>query len=160
MSEKKYDIRALRKNLAQLRENLREIFGIRRRRLFRPFAEPEEEYNVYEEYIDVRPEYDEYADEKPEAIKASEEFAIKRRTREQSDPEKDIEIPFEFEEKKEPKFRGLGLRDFLRTAFEETAKQIKLRTEMQRLKIEALRKKMEESKEAKRKRHGRSSVHY
>ena len=157
MSEKKYDIRYLARNLAQLRENLREIFGIRRRRLFRPFYESEEEY---EEYIDVRPEYDEYDDEKPEAIKASEDFAIKRRTREQSDPEKDIEIPLEFEEEEEPKFRGLGLRDFLRTAFEETAKQIRLRTELQRLKLEVMKRRVERREEAKRKPHGRSSVHY
>ena len=154
MSEKKYDIRYLARNLAQLRENLREIFGIRRRRLFRPFEEPiEEEIPIYEEYA-------EYGDEKREVAKVSEDFVIKKRTREQSDPEKDVEIPLEFEEEEEPKFRGLGLRDFLRTAFEETAKQIRLRTELQRLRLEAMKRRVERREEAKRKRHGRSSVHY
>lgn len=42
-------------------------------------------------------------------------------------------------------FQGLGIRGFLRTLFEETSEQIRLRTERERLMLEKERKQVEET---------------
>ncbi len=155
--EEVFDLETFRKNLSYLRSNLRKAFGIKRRPLLRRFRGEDEEEESQPEVIVVErhaqaPQTREERLEKLRKGYVKESYSpyteytrTEPRTREEYEPEVEEHV----EQPERPQFKGLGVRDFLRTLFEASSEQIRLRTELERLKLEKLKKKEEEAKRRK-----------
>jgi len=127
-----YDLRVLRENLSQLRANLREALGLRRRPLLRRFRE---EYEEPEKVVIVErePQAPQTSEERLERLKRG---YVKESYRSEVDEEpkpevKRIEI-------------GLGLIPALREIFRQSAEQVKLETERKKMILEFEKRKLEE----------------
>lgn len=171
---KEFSPEVFKQNLAQVKENLkgiRQAFGevffprlAKKPRLLRRFRqeEPEEPEKVViieretpksksrHEALRkgyVKESYQPYTDYTRTQPKTREEV---------EEPEEEVEHR---PQKKE--FQGVvGAIGFLRTLFEQSSEQVKLRTEYEKLKLEKLKKKLEEQEKAGRKVEGHSGRHY
>ncbi len=163
-----------KENLAQVRENLKgireafaDVFFPNRPRILKRLREKRERLSEPEVIVVER--------EAPRDYTKAKEYAESRRvyesitrspTRERLkksyvkpeyvEPEVEEEVEHRPQKKE---FRGLGVRDFLRTLFEQSSEQVKLRTEHEKLRLEKERKRLEKE-EKEKKVEGHSGLHY
>jgi len=164
-----------KENLAQVRENLKgireafaDVFFPNRPRILKRLREKRERLSEPEVIVVEREAPRDYTKTREyreakrvyESITRSPAREERLRRLRKGYVREEYEGELEEEVEHRPQFRGLGVRDFLRTLFEQSSEQVKLKTEYEKLRLEKLKKKLEEQEKAGRKVEGHSGRLY